>query len=59
MFKIKLEDVGDLDELIIRHDNSGIAAGWLLDSVGEKKLIYRCRYKNDKLIIKYNKFKLF
>lgn len=32
--QIKAEDVGDLKKIVVRHDNSGLAAGWYLEEVG-------------------------
>ncbi len=33
VFKFKASDVGDLEKVVIRHDNSGLSADWHLSQV--------------------------
>ena len=32
-FQVKAEDVGVLKKVLVRHDNTGLGAGWFLEKV--------------------------
>ena len=34
-FQVRIQDVGDIKKLFIRHDNTGLGAGWYLEKVSQ------------------------